>query len=222
MLTAASVRTRKALRVVLEEAQHMKPGLSVAGLTGLSTMLHDLNKCAAFVGYLASYLHLDTRNCSQWSRHLRLCKSILRYAYAKHTSHLTPFQDKGLLETYLKPETLAIETQRYLIRVPLALTRDSRFIANFLSRLEQAEPALRSDRHNGLMLFLSRLSAADDISEAEDAVQLMTVHKAKAANLEAEVVFLAGAVEGRFPGQWSRPELSFQLPFGAYSTDSDN
>lgn len=135
--------------------------------------------------------------------------------------NLTPPKDKGLLETYLKPETLAIETQRYSTCVPLSLTSDSRFIANFLSRLEQAEPALRNDRHNGLMLFLSRLSATDDATEAEDAVRLMTVHKAKAANLDAEVVFLAGAVEGRFPGQWTRPDLSFQLPFGAHTTDSD-
>lgn len=45
-LIATSVRTRKALRAVLEEAQNMKPGLSVVGLTGVSTMLHDLTKCA--------------------------------------------------------------------------------------------------------------------------------------------------------------------------------
>ena len=79
---------------------------------------------------------------------------------------------------------------------------------------------LRNDRHQGLTLLLSRLGVGDEVQSGDDsdsAVRLMTIHKAKAANAQAEVVFLAGAVEGRFPAQWTRPELAFELPFGACS-----
>ncbi len=112
-----------------------------------------------------------------------------------------------LLDRYRDPDSALAEEQ-------------GRNVAKFLRLVQSAGKALPSDRASFVVPHLQLLReagddpAAADFEQSEDAVNVLSIHKAK--GLEFGIVYLVVATEERLPGSLRLPDL--RLPAGLART----